>query len=104
MSHVRQASALIIIVILVLTAAIYKRWSDDVAWAVCRTAASTSFGSWRSPLPVRADSFRISGWGTLRDIEAVYRRPGSRDYVGCTMLWDGEVGWYPHELVPGPSR
>lgn len=102
MSHARRAGALF--AILLFAAAIYKRWSDDLAWAVCRTAAAPSFGARWAPLPIRADSFRISGWGTLRDIEAVYRWRGSHGYVGCTMLWDGEVGWYPHELVAVPSR
>jgi hypothetical protein len=86
---------------LVVTAAIYKRWSDDLAWGVCRVAAWRSFGG--GPLPVRPDTLRIEGWGALRDVEAVYRWPEARGYVGCTMTWDREAGWFPHELVAGPT-
>jgi hypothetical protein len=104
MTHASRFGDLVVMVILLLTGVIYKRWSDDVAWTVCRTAASPMFGDEWTPLPVRPDSFRVSGWGTLRDIEAVYRWRGSRGYVGCTMLWDARFGWTPHELVAGPSR
>lgn len=86
---------------LVFGATIYKRWSDDLAWSVCRVAAWRSFSD--GPLPVRPDSLTISGWGTLRDIEAVYRWPQGRGYVGCTMTWDRVHGWFPHELVAVPT-
>jgi len=50
------------------------------------------------------------GWSDLRETcraaGAALKKTlgGSRGYLGCTMLWDREVGWYPHELVAGPSR
>jgi hypothetical protein len=88
---------------LLIAAAVYKRWSDDLAWGVCRVAAWRSFGG--GPLPVRPDSLVVSGWDTVRDIEAVYLLPEGRGYVGCTMTWDREMGWFPHELVSHlPSR
>jgi hypothetical protein len=84
---------------ILLAAGIYKRWSDDVAWAVCRTAG---WGYLAGSLPVRADSFAIAGWAEVREISAVYRVEGTRYYIGCTMTWSYQYGWVPHDLI-GPG-